>query len=88
MVERIGELWPGGVGYLLEDDRHSPEARYLALDSSRARTRLGWRPLLGLEQALEGTVAWYRQLRDGANMRAATLAQIDTFQAASISPPA
>jgi CDP-glucose 4,6-dehydratase len=87
MVERIGELWPGGVRYLLEDDLYS-EARYLALDSSRARARLGWRPLLGLEEALEATVAWYRQLREGANMRAATLAQIDSFQAASISPSA
>jgi hypothetical protein len=57
-----------------------------ATSSTTPLARLRWRPQLGLEAALEATVAWYRQLRDGADMRAATLAQIEMFQCADTSP--
>jgi CDP-glucose 4,6-dehydratase len=79
IVERVGELWPAELSWTLDDGPHPHEARYLKLDSSRARARLGWHPLLGLDAALEATVAWYRALGDGADMRASTLAQIETF---------
>jgi CDP-glucose 4,6-dehydratase len=79
IVERIGHLWPGGVDYVLGDAPNPPETRYLKLDSSRAREHLGWRPMVDLETALEETVAWYQQLRAGADMRDATLDQIGTL---------
>ena len=41
---------------------------------------MDWRPLLGLDTALEATGAWYRELRAGSDMRAITLGQIETFQ--------
>ncbi len=77
LVERVAELWPGELRWSVDDGPHPHEARYLKLDSSRAHTRLGWRPPLTLEQALESTVAWYRELADGADMRGVTLAQIE-----------
>jgi CDP-glucose 4,6-dehydratase len=77
IVERVGELWPRELLWTLDDGPHPHEARYLKLDSSRARSQLGWRPLLGLDAALEATVGWYRQLADGADMNAVTLAQIE-----------
>ncbi|HEY2141469.1 MAG TPA: CDP-glucose 4,6-dehydratase [Solirubrobacteraceae bacterium] len=86
LVERIAELWPQGLGWTLDDGPHPHEARYLKLDSSRARARLGWRPLIGLDAALEATVTWYRELDAGADMRALTLGQIETFQYAPASP--
>lgn len=36
------------------------EANLLYLDSAKARTKLNWQPVWTLEQALEKTVAWYR----------------------------
>jgi CDP-glucose 4,6-dehydratase len=60
---------------------HPHEAGYLALDSSKARHELGWVPGWGLEEALSSIVAWYGLLRAGADMRRATLEQIDTFRA-------
>jgi CDP-glucose 4,6-dehydratase len=86
IVERAGELWPLALRSVLDDGPHPHEARYLKLDSSRARARLGWRPLLGLDAALEATVQWYRELRAGGDMRAVTVGQIETFQYAGDSP--
>ncbi len=80
IVQRMSELWPAELRWTLDDGPHPHEARYLKLDSSRARTRLGWRPLLGLGSALEATVDWYRQLRAGADMRAVTVGQIEALQ--------
>jgi CDP-glucose 4,6-dehydratase len=77
MVERIGELWARELEWALDDGPHPHEAHYLKLDSSRARTRLGWRPIVALEKALEATVRWYEELSRGADMRTVTLAQID-----------
>jgi CDP-glucose 4,6-dehydratase len=57
----------------------------LKLDSSRARGRLGWAPGWELERALSAIVEWYLALRDGADVRATTLGQIEAFQYAS--PP-
>jgi CDP-glucose 4,6-dehydratase len=85
VVERISELWPGELRWALDDGPHPHEARYLKLDSSKARSRLGWRPLLGLDSALEATVDWYSRLHSGADMRAFTVSQIETFQCAGAS---
>lgn len=40
------------------DDRPGHDVRY-AIDQSRIRNELGWRPSLSLEQGLEKTVQWY-----------------------------
>ncbi len=81
LVERLAELWPEELRWSLDDGPHPHEARYLKLDSSRARTRLGWRPPVALAPALDSVIEWYRALREGADMRAVTLTQIETLQA-------
>lgn len=86
IVERLHELWPGELRSTLDDGPHPHEASYLKLDSSRARLRLGWRPLVGLDRTLHSIVDWYRALRDGEDMRAVTLGQIEAFQYAAPSP--
>jgi len=79
IVERMAELWPEELRSELDAGPHPHEARYLKLDSSRAKGRIGWRPPVGLDQALQSIVDWYQALREGADMRAVTLAQIEAF---------
>lgn len=81
IVERARELWPQELRFTVDDGPHPHEAHHLKLDSSRARARLGWRPLLDLDAAMEGTVEWYLALSAGADMRAVTVEQIETFLA-------
>jgi CDP-glucose 4,6-dehydratase len=54
-------------------------ARALRLDSSAARTRLGWQPRLTLDQALARTVEWYRAEHDGGDVAALSLRQINHY---------
>jgi CDP-glucose 4,6-dehydratase len=82
IVARMSELWPG-LEWDLDDGPHPHEARYLKLDSSLARDRLGWCPAVALDAALESLVEWHRALEDSADMRACTLGQIDALQAAA-----
>lgn len=83
VARRCAELWgnPGAVSEMdVVDGLH--EARLLRLDSGKARRELGWAPRWNLDEALGKTTAWYRAFAGGADMRAATLAQIAAYQAA------
>jgi len=59
--------------------KHPHEARLLALDSGKARTRLGWRPCMDVDAALETTLAWDHAWRAGTDMRAFTEGQIGDY---------
>ncbi len=58
------------------------EAGLLRLDSTLARTLLGWRPIWDLEAAVGRTVDWRRALLAGQDMQAFTGQQIDDYRAA------
>ncbi|NWE71859.1 CDP-glucose 4,6-dehydratase, partial [Pseudomonas gingeri] len=58
------------------------EAGLLRLDSSRARQLLGWQPRWSLQQCLEHTLDWHLAWKNGADMRAFTLAQLDLYRGA------
>jgi CDP-glucose 4,6-dehydratase len=81
VVERVGELWPGGVAWRADEREHPRENPTLRLDSTKARTELGWEPLLGLDDGLRLTAEWFRAYRAGEDMRGATLGQIEAARA-------
>jgi CDP-glucose 4,6-dehydratase len=82
LADRLTKRWPGELRWELDPGPHPHEAHFLALDSTKAREQLGWAPTWDLEEALAGIVAWYGALRDGEDMRAVTLAQVEAFTAA------
>ncbi|MDP1897326.1 MAG: CDP-glucose 4,6-dehydratase, partial [Sulfurimicrobium sp.] len=63
--------------------QHPHEAGLLRLDSSKARTLLGWRTKLTIDQALEQVIRWHRGWMAGEDMRAFTLNQIEQYMALS-----
>ena len=80
LVDRLVALWGNGAKWVTDGEPHPHEAHYLKLDCAKAWEQLGWAPCWNLEQALAETVNWYQAHQAGANMQAATLAQIEQFQ--------
>ena len=80
IANRLVSLWGTGASRVLDSAPSVHEAHYLKLDSSKARTELGWRPLLNLEIALDWTIRWYRQFQNGSDMDVETRAQIARFE--------
>lgn len=78
-VERLIQLWGEEASWVQNKGCHPHEARYLQLDCSKARTRLGWRPRTDVDQALRWVVDWYKAFRAGRDPRAVTLEQIAEF---------
>jgi CDP-glucose 4,6-dehydratase len=83
IADRLTALWPAPLRWELDATEQPREAHFLALDSTKARTRLGWAPAWDLDSALRSIVAWYGALQAGEDLRVVTLAQIGAFQEAA-----
>lgn len=83
-VEQVVQLalkaWGSGR-YFCDSDPQAPyEAALLRLDSSKARSRLGWKPRWNAQTAILRTVQWYRQvLEDPSNALDYTCRQIQEY---------
>jgi CDP-glucose 4,6-dehydratase len=80
VVERLADLWKEQIEWRQDHGSHPHEARYLRLDSTKARTRLGWAPPWDLDRALAGIVDWYRAFQADRDPRELVVRQIEEFQ--------
>lgn len=61
LVETALEHWPGT--WMNDADSAAPhEASFLQLDSGKIQSLVGWRPTWDFSEAVERTVAWYRDM--------------------------
>ena len=83
IVERLDALWPGGLRWEHDAGEHPHEARYLKVDSAApARGSAGRRAGTSSRRSRRSS-SGTRALRDGADMRAVTLAQLEAFSRAN-----
>jgi CDP-glucose 4,6-dehydratase len=80
VVERLRDRWPADVGVEWGDVADGREAALLKVDSSRARTRLAWRPRWDLAAGLDATVGWYAAHAAGADAQDLCMRQIEEFE--------
>lgn len=68
-VKEVADLaansWGQGASWFEQKMDLPSEAPFLALDSTKSRTSLGWQDKLSSKQAIEWTVAWHKQQLDG-----------------------
>ncbi len=84
IVTHAAALWGDGAQWRTTDEARLREAPVLALDPSKAKQRLGWRCRLGIGEALEWTVGWYRQWLGGTPARSLALGQIRRYTEAFV----
>ena len=80
IVDQLCTSTPGAK-WRTENARQPHEAGLLKLDSSKAKTRLGWAPRWRLEDALDKTLEWHQAWRQKADMADITSAQIQAYAA-------
>lgn len=81
IVEQMARRWGPSARWVRDTAPAPHEAGLLRLDSSKARSELGWSPKLDLATALDWTVDWFRAQQAGEQMLAVTSGQIDRFLA-------
>jgi len=79
VVHLFARHWDGGTGIVPQPGDHPHEAATLTLDSTAAIERLGWRPRLGLDEALRWSADWYRAAASGNDIVALSQDQINQY---------
>jgi len=77
IVKEIGKLWGDDVQTDTDNLNYKHEAKFLKLDCSKAKSKLGWNPKIKLEKGLKLTVDWYKQYAQKNELREFTEKQID-----------
>ena len=89
-VAEVADLLVGAWGAAArweQDGRvHPDETKLLSVDPAKAHERLGWRPLLAIEESVRLTVDWYRAVGAGADALALTQVQIARYEELMAAP--
>ena len=81
LVQKMVQLWGNGASWRADQEIHPSEALQLKLDSSKARSVIGWSPRWHLELALEKTIEWYKSYYSGKRMTPLTMDHIEAYEA-------
>jgi CDP-glucose 4,6-dehydratase len=80
IADKLAKMWGHGASWVRDNAPSVHEAHYLKLDSSKARTELGWRARMNLETGLDWTISWYHLCQNGADMAAESRVQIARYE--------
>jgi len=76
LISRLYRSWGNGGNQSTHEDRSVPEAKYLFLDTGKARSKLSWQPLMTLDHALSLTSEWYKAFYRHENVFELTIEQL------------
>ena len=80
VLEEISKIWIEPVNWEISSGMQPHEARFLKLDSAKAKSELNWLPKLSLEEALALTIQWYQEFKDKKDLTELTKNQIIYYQ--------
>ncbi len=80
LAARFLSAFKSPEGWCEAEAPQPPEMHRLHIDSSKARTTLGWNARLSIAEAIEWTAAWYQAWRSGNDMRAFSLEQVEAYE--------
>ena len=80
IVKKLTDLWGNEASCIFSNENHLHEANFLKLDSTMARTRLGWRQKWNLNRSLHSIVEWFNSWQNKEDMRKITIEQILKYE--------
>lgn len=80
VADIAARLWGADARWEVDEDDHPPEAAFLTLDSTKARTHLGWRDRLNVEDSIAWVVEWHQRVLEGEDPRSVTVEQVERFE--------
>ena len=80
VLDKLIAEWGPPAAWERDSRNHPHEAKLLHLDSTKARTRLGWNPRWNIEQALGATVNWYKGWMQGKDARKLSMEEIAEYE--------
>ena len=80
LAKELSRKWGREAQWETDRIPHPHEDTFLKLDCSKARAILGWAPVLRLSDGLQWIADWYQAMDRGENMRAVTIAQIESYR--------
>jgi CDP-glucose 4,6-dehydratase len=83
VVDAFSARFAGKPGWERDFSDHPAEAHALTLSSALAARTLGWRPRLGIAEALAWTADWYRAYAAKEDMVRFSEAQLETYETSS-----
>jgi CDP-glucose 4,6-dehydratase len=81
VADIAGGAWGAQKSWENDLGNHPHEASLLMLNSSEARTELGWSDKLSFEESVKWTIDWYKNVYDGNDPLEETLKNIKSFEA-------
>jgi len=85
IADFLTTTWGDGARWEKDPAAHPHEDHFLKLDTSKAKSLLGWRPRLTLSTTLEWIVEWYRAFDRGEDMRRLVDDQIARYESLEVS---
>jgi CDP-glucose 4,6-dehydratase len=78
ILDKMISKWPNS-SWKLDDDSNPHEADFLKLDISKAKSKLDWNPVWGLNHTLDKIVSWHKDWVDGKDMQIACFSEIEEY---------
>ncbi len=78
ILDKMTSHWQN-ASWQLDEHVQPHEARYLKLDSSKAKNRLNWQPTWRLAQTLEKIILWHQAWLAGENMKSVCFQEITSY---------
>lgn len=85
MADLAVKIWGGSAGWLSSKEKHPHEATFLHLNSEKAKSILGWKPIWDFNKTVSETIQWYKTYyTKKENLLEFTLAQISEYEGDSV----
>ena len=78
ILDKMILKWPD-ASWELDQNPNPYEAGFLKLDITKVESKLGWKPVWGLNYALEKIIAWHKAWLDKEDMQTICLAEIEEY---------